>query len=230
MSWNAIHPVSYAAQIVSLFVRLWVEILVRVKVFLPCTVSLFVRLWVEILQINRGAIIRTVSLFVRLWVEISKVIKQSLDYATSASSWGCELKCLYWQIKFTQIIVSLFVRLWVEIMTGEDKSNDNKSASSWGCELKFLIIIASILKCSQPLREAVSWNTLMKKKWKRKKSQPLREAVSWNGIKNLEGKAILGQPLREAVSWNNKFVHNSSRNNHCQPFSQPLREAVSWNI
>ena len=146
--------------------------------------------------------------------------------AMSASSWGCELKCLYWQIKFTQIIVSLFVRLWVEIMTGEDKSNDNKSASSWGCELKFLIIIASILKCSQPLREAVSWNTLMKKKWKRKKSQPLREAVSWNGIKNLEGKAILGQPLREAVSWNN-FKQSNAQS---WLEGQPLREAVSWNV
>ena len=56
-------------------------------------VSLFVRLWVEIIIFQTLAIFSFVSLFVRLWVEISKLrsIRQS---ALSASSWGCELKCV----------------------------------------------------------------------------------------------------------------------------------------
>ena len=93
VSWNIKDVVSGAWEIVSLFVRLWVEM------FFPCTVK-------ELLS---------VSLFVRLWVEITPD-EEKLFRLRSASSWGCELKykevSLIWPIH----TVSLFVRLWVEML------------------------------------------------------------------------------------------------------------------
>ena len=54
-----------------------------------------------------------VILFVRMWVEISKT-GMELNYNRSSSSWGCELKYIWW---IKQRITML-------------------SSSSWGCELK----------------------------------------------------------------------------------------------
>ena len=63
--------------------------------FLPPTcVSLLVRLWVEIDWDSRKSPHIAVSLLVRLWVEIDPVSFQDLG-TTSASLWGCELKCQY---------------------------------------------------------------------------------------------------------------------------------------
>ena len=78
---------------------------------------------------------------------------------SSASSWGCELKCLLpWATVWTNSQplreavswnesvkkklsdgndVSLFVRLWVEIWTLLRTETEHQSASSWGCELKY---------------------------------------------------------------------------------------------
>ena len=79
------------------------------------TVSLFVRLWVEIVQNDIGKHLTIVSLFVRLWVEMSdnwrlrkmtnrQPLREAVSWNNfslhngwlsilSASSWGCELKC-----------------------------------------------------------------------------------------------------------------------------------------
>ena len=76
-----------------------------------------------------------VSLFVRLWVEIP-LNRKMASVASSASSWGCELKS-YKQLGIPDWGVSLFVRLWVEITVEKFSMSD--------------------IRC-QPLREAVSWN------------------------------------------------------------------------
>ena len=122
-------------------------------------VSLFVRLWVEISraifhvkhsgrQPLREAVSwnacyhepqyeQTVSLFVRLWVEMNQSRKNYQTETTSASSWGCELKCSGCARFNGKLSVSLFVRLWVEMnMRVKHEQIPN----------------------SQPLREAVSWN------------------------------------------------------------------------
>ena len=123
----------------------------------PINVSLFVRLWVEILHPPKnyslsasasswGCELKSlfhlllqppgiVSLFVRLWVEMNMTISGSM-INMSASSWGCELKyspftailqqycqplreAVSWNARIgltiAQNIVSLFVRLWVEM-------------------------------------------------------------------------------------------------------------------
>ena len=77
--------------------------------------------------------------------------------------------------------VSLFVRLWVEIKKQRyPVPVFHPSASSWGCELKYAIGIQSEWINSQPLREAVSWNRIIKGQVSACPCQPLREAVSWN--------------------------------------------------
>ena len=123
-----------------------------------------------------------VSLFVRLWVEIFLLPLRRAS-ASSASSWGCELKyynkleggvpigqplreAVSWNdtqgsLSDRPCSVSLFVRLWVEI-TKRRKSKKEVSR--------------------QPLREAVSWNGYDGWVYTKSISQPLREAVSWNII------------------------------------------------
>ena len=145
---------------VSLFVRLWVEMLVHVQQMEHPYVSLFVRLWVEITAKISSYTNSIVSLFVRLWVEMLKAVwttcrphgqplREAVSWNTesaeniytvdeSASSWGCELKCIICCDVVTPIFVSLFVRLLVEITVEKFSMSD--------------------IRC-QPLREAVSWNT-----------------------------------------------------------------------
>ena len=79
------------------------------------SVSLFVRLWVEIVyRLYRLRYIQ-VSLFVRLWVEIQNNRNMDTEHQSSASSWGCELKYRKQTENTPRSYVSLFVRLWVEI-------------------------------------------------------------------------------------------------------------------
>ena len=110
----------------------------------------------------------------------------------SASSWGCELKWHGCYFGFLVVVVSLFVRLWVEMCSSCNNSGLSKSASSWGCELK--------------LSNRKYWH-------KMGNCQPLREAVSWNYGISLYTIYAFCQPLREAVSWNFerfRFVFKSS--------------------
>ena len=125
--------------------------------------------------------------FVRLWVEMIQCKYLSLWFLSSASSWGCELK--YYYLTFVQLRhcqplreavswnhginhrkeiiwpVSLFVRLWVEIsLVSSSRPRKYMSASSWGCELKYVRQLKyTLVDCSQPLREAVSWNIWLMK-------------------------------------------------------------------
>ena len=226
VSWNEEYNKQRKEQsIVSLFVRLWVEMAWIMSIFLCVScqplreavswnatilrisvslyVSLFVRLWVEMCISGIQSNTPCVSLFVRLWVEIMAV-RYSRDTG----------------------LVSLFVRLWVEM--------------HW---LRW----SPRMLLRQPLREAVSWNNPGSSVFGRTCCQPLREAVSWNGLqfrtpyRNQEVSLFVRlwveillaarvirwlpcQPLREAVSWNvnhpGQIIHERR---------QPLREAVSWN-
>ena len=166
-------------------------------------VSLFVRLWVEIIILEVLMMIIPVSLFVRLWVEILIAFCENADTTRSASSWGCELKCLKCRI--------IYRYRW--------------SASSWGCELKCYMPVKSYINSAS----ASSWGCELK--WKNGGNTMKRDlsASSWGcelKYKDEFGRWIMiGQPLREAVSWNN---HIKWWNN--KPNRQPLREAVSWNV
>ena len=138
--------------------RLWVEIKNSTEFRGWCSVSLFVRLWVEIRNAYRSWYFKRVSLFVRLWVEIllaARVIRwlpcqplreavswniprriKKMSLCSSASSWGCELKC-YNFCRKTSV-----------------RGQPLREAVSWNT------IISQIVTgmICQPLREAVSWN------------------------------------------------------------------------
>ena len=121
-------------------------------------VSLFVRLWVEMAMASVDTNQALVSLFVRLWVEIS-FVSHTAHIASSASSWGCELKYRYLKDR------------------GALRRQPLREAVSWNN----IYISTGADRNSQPLREAVSWNinqVLMLRD--QDNSQPLREAVSWN--------------------------------------------------
>ena len=208
-----------------------------------------------------------VSLFVRLWVEIARIPKR-LYVAASASSWGCELKCRPYSHSDKQFDVSLFVRLWVEIdlifkTLVDDKvslfvrlwveippsiSNvpHGSSASSWGCELKYTFSPEEVFAISQPLREAVSWNTfsdlihincgivsLFVRLWvemscPEKYLCETESASSWGCELKFLYAGQNDVPHLSASSWGCelKCLHHYKQWNYCR---QPLREAVSWN-
>ena len=92
VSWNDSLTIDNdLAEVVSLFVRLWVEMRLRVISQCTCWVSLFVRLWVEIqARHNKGIVNQSAS----SWgCELKwKTDKKVLGGTVSASSWGCELK------------------------------------------------------------------------------------------------------------------------------------------
>ena len=147
----------------------------------------------------------------------------------------------------SKIAVSLFVRLWVEMHYQFSEQKKLVSASSWGCELKWMISsFCETCSHSQPLREAVSWNSFSGNKLSFNHGQPLREAVSWNVTILIVVLFAISQPLREAVSWNTIIGKRTKK--HLLSASswgcelkwsieelgneqegQPLREAVSWN-
>ena len=147
-----------------------------------------------------------VSLFVRLWVEMSPYLRDIAGGITSASSWGCELKCQCLDAASRALCQPL------------------REAVSWNiCRRRF-----DENACCQPLREAVSWNItcfpyprivatsasswgcelkypLGSEPFFLPLRQPLREAVSWNIVLLQQNKIPgIGQPLREAVSWNKR--------------------------
>ena len=85
-------------RLVSLLVRLWVEISQFRKNLMTVNVSLLVRLWVEILRKSYTWQRLYVSLLVRLWVEMLEHLVYRWGGLQSASSWGCELKCTWVRI------------------------------------------------------------------------------------------------------------------------------------
>ena len=99
-------------------------------------VSLLVRLWVEMFMLFLLISFRHVSLLVRLWVEMPRNFPDNLRLS-SASLWGCELKCTYINVICTDSVVSLLVRLWVEMQA---------------------LLEGNYRAVCQPPCEAVSWN------------------------------------------------------------------------
>ena len=169
------------------------------------------------------------------------------DESSSASLWGCELKCFEFLFSLGEIPVSLLVRLWVEIhqRSGSGKAQQGQppceavswnacslvivitsvqSASLWGCELKCVINQKETLVFRQPPCEAVSWNAPYHCKHILLLCQPPCEAVSWNFFLPCSQPPFWCQPPCEAVSWNFTWVPFS-----CIYFCQPPCEAVSWN-
>ena len=137
VSWNVLTVwKNWLMQIVSLFVRLWVEMTVRRssepsmqsasswgcelkwwELSGRCSrldVSLFVRLWVEIVK-NTTSVSGSES--ASSWGCELKLIQKikHIKKVTSASSWGCELKYDGQSVQMQMNCVSLFVRLWVEL-------------------------------------------------------------------------------------------------------------------
>ena len=165
---------------VSLLVRLWVEMLRKIvreetagsASLWGCElkyaaeksggvedlVSLLVRLWVEIALPASWETICRVSLLVRLWVEMTRSYSQHTS-CSSASLWGCELKCGTLANSIQTIIVSLLVRLWVEIKNR--LTTDNLYVVSLLVRLwvEILDVIhEEMTRVGQPPCEAVSWN------------------------------------------------------------------------
>ena len=167
---------------VSLLVRLWIEICITVPPFWQPVVSLLVRLWIEML-----------------------LTSQVQDSCRSASLWGCELKyigqsahhiflrqppceAVNWNNKILSgsaiLIVSLLVRLWIEML---------------------LMVVYCHSGRGQPPCEAVNWNPEAIAPEIEKRSQPPCEAVNWNVSVRFGKNRRYCQPPCEAVNWNVKY-------------------------
>ena len=115
VSWNVSSFVGrWVAGVVSLLVRLWVEIWWSYRHNNRKNVSLLVRLWVEIIVKVIGNYLALVSLLVRLWVEI---MIRNLLWSVVIRQPPCE--AVSWNIGHYSDSdiekVSLLVRLWVEM-------------------------------------------------------------------------------------------------------------------
>ena len=122
---------------------------------------------------------------------------------SSASLWGCELKCKYLD------------------------DNDAESGQP-PCEA----VSWNVIKCwfahsslSQPPCEAVSWNTITILYLWCDTRQPPCEAVSWN----MKGLATGIEKSQSASLWGCELKYKFSRIKPWLAFGQPPCEAVSWN-
>ena len=136
VSWNVGSPSTNLSDVVSLLVRLWVEISLPVTRWAGCTcqppceaVSWNLREMLWVLKLNCQPPREAVS-----W---NKINPTDVNVAASqppreAVSWNMNtIRSKLW------MTVSLLVRLWVEISYDMFESPDRlRSASSWGCELK----------------------------------------------------------------------------------------------
>ena len=175
--------VESTVQVVSLLVRLWVEIIRSPCQFVPLFVSLLVRLWVEISISYSSLLLCAVSLLVRLWVEIPLSIRKT-SVSSSASLWGCELK-------YTRSCPDRFLIgqppceavSWNSLWSGYCYCAD-RSASLWGCELK---------SCYYLIEAAKEMVSLLVRLW---------VEILLHFFQDLPGHC---QPTCEAVSWNLSF-------------------------
>ena len=144
-------------------------------------VSLFVRLWVEIIHKNnatarersqplREAVSWNVNSAIKILLSYRQPLREAVSWNSlrqapwlcpevSASSWGCELK---------------YDGIWRD--RPDQASQPLREAVSWNIEKGNVGTVTA----SQPLREAVSWNNKGTKEVTLPLGQPLREAVSWN--------------------------------------------------
>ena len=100
-------------------------------------VILFVRMWVEILIYLYNLLEYPVILFVRMWVEIYLLLQLLLFLTSSSSSWGCELKYL-----IPEFVLGYDGHPLREDVSWNNATWCNlswawQSSSSWGCELKW---------------------------------------------------------------------------------------------
>ena len=159
VSWNTVLTMHFDRIVVSLFVRLWVEIC-RARSVQLVSIRQPLREAVSWNTTPRQCCLSALTSASSWGCELKlHCCRCWLFLWMSASSWGCELKLFILSTTIEPISVSLFVRLWVEMLQFQKHQM---------CFLR------------QPLREAVSWNIYRKKAKKRMNRQPLREAVSWN--------------------------------------------------
>ena len=209
-------------------------------------VILFVRMWVEISCLVRIHTLELVILFVRMWVEMLSPCPEVLPQLSS-SSWGCELKYLFFQRPCNRIQVILFVRMWVEIIycksclktifshpLREDVSWNNINLCLFNLfyvilfvrmwvEIAFEVSMLCFVAC-HPLREDVSWNV----KFAELNDTDVSSSSSWGCelkcFSLLCRSSLSRHPLREDVSWNNLTAEDAGA-----LLGHPLREDVSWN-
>ena len=141
------------------------------------------------------------------------------------------------------------MRLWVEIYSHSHERPGTGSASSWGCELKW---ISGIYRMDwserQPLREAVSWNTIPFQAF----SQSPWSASSWGCELKYPEPFNFAWSTRSASSWGCELKCNREICMRISRFvslfvrlwieikwqdetvetvlRQPLRETVRWNF
>ena len=168
VSWNDLRRCEYHFRVVSLLVRLWVEIKYTAQHKHMISVSLLVRLWVEIFRVfSMVLLIPSAS----LWgceLKYSE-FPRWFSWFRSASLWGCELKYQTDPGVLKELHVSLLVRLWVEmewmvpwwkfagsaslwgcelkLSCAEWLTRKTESASLWGCELKYVLLNSCVLLC-----------------------------------------------------------------------------------
>ena len=146
-------------------------------------------------------------------------------FRSSASLWGCELKCIMAKIWRNSVVSASLWGCELKYRSLQQQRTWKESASLWGCELKCGSYAIGL--CGLPVSLLVRlWVEIHLRRhnllWFC--CQPPCEAVSWNRCVHYGEECVLCQPPCEAVSWNTTVIQASEV---CM--SQPPCEAVSWN-
>ena len=140
VNWNVVKEVLGMAEKVILYMRMWIEMPMAIRLMDLFKVILYMRMWIEIVGVPIIIVVLFVILYMRMWIEIFP----QYDLPQSQS---CHP--LYEDVNWN-ISVYLFIRLspchplYEDVNWNTPSRRDNISArvssSIWGCELKYHVI------------------------------------------------------------------------------------------
>ena len=91
VNWNSQKNTCHHGQMVILYMRMWIEMFLCLKISRSAYVILYMRMWIEMLPNLLLLPCETVILYMRMWIEMQHLLPLP-GSASSSSIWGCELK------------------------------------------------------------------------------------------------------------------------------------------
>ena len=153
--------------VVTLFTRVWIEIIDICKETITITVTLFTRVWIEIVWTPNICYNRIVTLFTRVWIEIiifkhtlhwygSHSLYESVNWNFLLFSYICLIKChsLYESVNWNFLLLlsinskrchSLYESVNWNLSDPNDENARGESLSLRECELKWSLSTQPIL-------------------------------------------------------------------------------------
>ena len=125
-------------------------------------VTLYVRVWIEMYSATAAAAYVAVTLYVRVWIEISDTAMMPLLRARHPLREGVDWNVSHYQSGKTVYVVTLYVRVWIEIPTTQGSQTSARVTLYVRVWIEIRHHVGTDWpQCGHPLREGVDWNLIV---------------------------------------------------------------------